>query len=97
MTRFLRHRRDNNHHALVTLAERIGGYWRPEGPFDGWLHWRGQWKLVEIKNPDCEGHADEYTDDQIILMAKLKERGIKWEVWRTENDVYQSVGARWTA
>ncbi len=90
-------RRDDNEKPLVVLARAIGGVWIYAPPFDGWLCWRGQWKLVEVKNPNCEGHADEYTDDQIKLMANLKARGIRWEIWRTENDVYQTVGARWTA
>lgn len=94
MTRRAIHRRDNNHHELVKLAEQIGAVWLPDGPFDGWANWRGTWNLVEIKNPACEGHKDEYTPDQIRLMAKLKERGIRWWVWRIEADVYRDLGAR---
>lgn len=94
MTRALRHRRDHNHHELVTVAEQIGVYWRGEGPFDGWCWWRGQWNLTEIKNPNCEGHKDEYTPQQIVIMAELKERGIPWWVWRTEFDVYRDLGAK---
>lgn len=97
MTRHLRHRRDNNHHDLVKLAEQLGAGWLPDGPFDGWTNWRGVWHLTEIKNPDCEGHKDEYTPDQIKLMAWLKERGIKWWVWRTPRDVFEHLGARQTA
>jgi hypothetical protein len=94
MTRALRHRRDNNHHELVTRALEIGAFWLPDGPCDGWLWWRGSWNLVEIKNPDCEGHKGEYTSSQILLIAKLKERGIPWWVWRTESDVYRDLGAK---
>lgn len=97
MTRHLRHRRDNNHHDLIALAEQMGAFHRPDGPFDGWIHWRGAWNLVEIKNPDCEGHKYEYTPDQIKLMAKLRERGISWWTWRTPDDVFKALGARQTA
>jgi len=97
LTKRARQRRDNNHYELVSLAEQIGAFYMPDGPFDGWVHWRGAWSVIEIKNPNCEGHKDEYTPEQIRLMAKLKERGIKWEVWRTERDVFESLNARRTA
>lgn len=97
MTRHLRHRRDNNHHQLVELAEQMGAFHGPDGPFDGWIFWRGAWSLLEIKNPDCEGHKGEYTPDQIKLMAKLRERNIRWWTWRTERDVFESLNARRSA
>jgi hypothetical protein len=94
MTRHLRHRRDNNHGELIRIAEQLGACYLPDGPCDGWLHWRGSWNLLEIKNPNCEGHKDEYTPEQIRLFARLKERGIRWWVWRVEGDVYRDLGAR---
>lgn len=90
-------RRDDNHGPLVKLATDIGGEWLPDGPFDGWLWWRGFWHLIEIKNPNKEGHADEYTKKQIRMLCKLNLRGIKPVIWRTESDVYQLLGVRRTA
>lgn len=75
----------------------MGAFWLPHGPFDGWVSWRGYWTLVEIKNPDCEGHKDEYTPDQILLMARLRERYIRWWTWRTEGDVLRDLGAKRSA
>lgn len=84
-------RRDNNHHELVQIATDIGGQWLPDGPWDGWLKWRERWHLVEIKDPKKEGHADEFTDHQVVLMS----RGFRPDaIWRTEHDVYQTMGVR---
>lgn len=92
-----RHRRDNNHHALVQMAERLGAYFFDTGPFDGWAWVRGSWKLVEIKDPKLEGQKREYTDLQVRIMGMLRERGIPWTILRTEEDVYRMMGARRTA
>jgi hypothetical protein len=61
------------------------------------MWFRGIWRLVEVKNPNCEGHANEYTEDQVRMMIKLRERGISWSVWRTEADVYRDLGAKRSA
>lgn len=90
-------KRDANEKPLVNLAREIGAFWLYAGPFDGWACWRGRWLLVEVKNPNCEGHADEYTKDQVQMMIRLRERGIVWSVWRTENDVYRDLGVRRSA
>lgn len=62
-------KRDANEKPLVKFASDLGAFWLQSGPFDGWLWWRGRWLLVEVKNPDCEGHKDEYTPDQIRKSA----------------------------
>lgn len=90
-------RRDANEKPLVTFARDLGAFWLYSGPFDGWLWHRGKWLLVEVKNPNQEGHKDEYTPDQIRMMMNLKERGIVWHVWRTESDVCRDLGAKVTA
>jgi hypothetical protein len=87
-------RRDNNHGPLVAIAQAIGGLWLPDGPFDGWLSWRGVWHLVEIKRPDKEGWKNEYTEDQVRMLIRLRERGIEPTIWRTEFDVYKTMGVR---
>ncbi len=90
-------RRDANEKPLVKLARELGACWLYSGPFDGWMWFRGIWRLVEVKNPNCEGHANEYTEDQVRMMIKLRERGISWSVWRTEADVYRDLGAKRSA
>jgi hypothetical protein len=90
-------KRDAKESDLVILARELGAYWICAAPLDGWLWWRGFWRLVEVKNPACEGHKDEYTPDQLKLMMSLRERGIAWHVWRTEADVYRDLGARRSA
>lgn len=90
-------KRDTNHHELVGIAEQIGGVFLPDPPFDGWLGWRGAWYLVEIKDPKKEGWKNEYTDSQVRTIARLKERGFHVHTWRTESDVYQTMGVRRTA
>lgn len=91
------HRPDNVRSTLVAVAEAIGGFWLPDGPFDGWLWFRDRWHLCELKDPSREGHKGEFTDDQIILMAKLKERAIPFRVIRTEADMLAVLGAHRSA
>ena len=87
-------RRDNNHGTLIQLATDIGALYVPDGPFDGWVKHRGRWHLIEVKDPKKEGWASEYTDNQVVLMA----RGIRPDaIWRTEDDVYRLMGVRRTA
>lgn len=95
-----RHRPDNNQKALVKLFVSVGGEWvsRANKPFDGWGWHRGfggtNYLPIEIKNPDKEGHKDEYTQPQLKQMAKMRILGMKWLVWRTEQDVLNSVNVR---
>lgn len=90
-------RRDTNERPLVRLIEQLGGFWMDEGPFDGWTWWRGRWCLCEIKDPAKEGHADEFTPAQLLLIQKLRQRQIPLHVLRTDDDVYALMGARRTA
>jgi hypothetical protein len=92
-----RHRRDNNESPLVTRLEQLGGLWLPQGPFDGWAWGRGRWFLCEVKDPAREGHKDEFTPAQLLLIQKLNQRQIPWHKLRTEDDIYALMGARRTA
>lgn len=87
-------KRDANEKPLVAILLQFGAEWEPSPPLDGWCNWRGAWTPVEIKNP--EGR-DRYTKSQIAFMAMCKRRGIPVWTWRTERDVFESLGARRTA
>lgn len=92
-----RHRKDTNQDDLVKLFLSLGGFWVPYAnkPFDGWArHARFGYMPVEIKLESREGHANEYTARQKKLLATMKIAGAPWLIWRTENDVLLSVGAR---
>jgi len=90
-------RRDENEHALVSIARALGAQWVQAGPLDGWVCWRGRWMPVEIKRPEREGRKGEYTEEQLRFFQRCRERGSPWLVWRTERDVYDALGARRTA
>lgn len=87
-------RRDANESTILSGVEQLGGLWLAGGPLDGWLFARGAWHLVEIKAAHKEGWKSEFTPEQILLLARLKERGIPYRVLRTEDDVLQLFGAR---
>lgn len=91
-------RRDNNEPELIRFAGRLGWkFWKMHEPAD-WLGLRrGVWHVVEIKNPDCQGHADEYTAQQRIFHADVFACGGKVLVWRTVEDVMADSGARQSA
>lgn len=90
-------RRDNNESPLIRLAAQLG-WWliktNEPSDFIGWR--RGQWQLIEVKNPDCEGHADEFTAKQGIFHKDASNRGAKILIWRREADVLRDSNARAT-
>ena len=90
-------RRDANENELVRTLEALGALWIQAGPLDGWTFWRGRWHLCEVKDPAKEGHTDEFTPSQILLIAKLRQRNVPWYTLRTVEDVYALLGARRTA
>lgn len=92
-----RHRQDGNQGPLVRLAEGIGAHLERCGPLDWWCYWRGVWVPVEIKRPERRGHKDEYTKEQILFLARCKERGAPVWTWRTAADVLASLNARQSA
>jgi len=91
-------RRDNNDGDLRKFAERLGWrLWPLKEPCDYLGLRRGEFHAVEIKNPDCEGHADEFTADEIKFMTEVKNCGGRILVWRRESDVLRDSGARVSA
>lgn len=90
-------RRDRNESAILSVVEPLHGFWLPKMVFDGFLWDRRTWHLVEVKDPKREGHADEFTPEQLEWMIKLKERSIPLNILRTEDDVLKLMGARRSA
>ena len=98
-------RRDNNEPELIRLAKRLG--WRcwqvqvPRNADDLACDWiglrRGVWRTIEIKNPDCQGHADEYTALERMFIAEAHKYGGEVLIWRTVEDVMRDSQARQTA
>lgn len=91
-------RRDNNEPEVIKFAGNIGWkFWKLSQPCD-WLGLRrGQWFTVEVKNPNQEGHADEYTPAQRKFMADVAACGGRVLVWRSKEDVMRDSGARVSA
>jgi len=90
-------RRDANESAILTCVEPLGGFWIAAPPFDGWLWDRSAWRLCEVKDPRREGWRSEFTDEQVKLLARLRERQIPVHVLRTEADVLSLLGAKRSA
>lgn len=88
-------RRDSNEQALISLAERLG-WWltKLDTPCDFLGCRRGVWFPIEIKRPERENHADEFTPQQKIFHVDAFRRGARVLVWRTESDVMADSGAR---
>lgn len=85
-------RRDKNDSALVKEARKLGCVFEKCGPLDYWAHWVGtrHWFPLEIKDPKREGHASEYTANQVRFMQRCRELNLKFETWRTIDDVVKS-------
>jgi hypothetical protein len=91
-------RRDKNEPQLIKFAERLGAWLIPiDEPCDWLLFWRQRWELIEIKDPNCEGHADEFTEAQKAFRAEAFRRGARLIVWRTEHDVLNTLNAKVSA
>lgn len=88
-------RRDIVEPELVKLARTLGAWMiKLDEPCD-WLMWyRGNWQPVEVKDPGCEGHADEFTPAQRAFRAEAFRRGAKLIVWRTRENVIQTLNGR---
>jgi hypothetical protein len=90
--------RDENEAALIKLAEQLGAHWWEGPPLDGRIFFRGICLGdVEIKMPEREGTAREYTALQQRYFTWCRLRNIKWHVWRTDSDVLALLGARVSA
>lgn len=85
-------RRDANEPALVRIAREIGAQMEQHGPLDWWCGWRGDWFPVEIKTA-----KGKYTDEQVLFIARCKQHNSPVHTWRSEVDVFASLGAVQTA
>jgi hypothetical protein len=85
-------RRDTNEGELVAVAKQFGALWIQDGPLDGWVGYRGHWTPVEIKHG-----KNRYTDAQHLFIAKCLSNRVPYFTWRTERDVFESLGAQQTA
>ena len=95
--KFNRNRRDANEEALLTIAEQFGAQWVEEGPLDGWVWFRGQWLgPAEIKLPEREGTAREYTPKQKRFLTWCRNHGARWLIWRTTDDVVRDLNRKVT-
>lgn len=86
-------RRDANERPLVDLAESLG-WWmvKLDQPCD-WIGCRrGVWFPIELKSPEREGHADEFTAAQVVFHGDARARRAPVLVWRTAEDVMQASG-----
>lgn len=90
--------RDGNESELIKFAEGMGAECvRTDKPLDYWVGWRGAWYPMEVKLPEREGRANEFTAEQVLFMARARDCRLPVWVWRTEGDVMKSLGARRSA
>jgi hypothetical protein len=88
-------RRDITEPEIIRFARELGAWLVPlDEPVDWLLAWRGQWYLVEIKQPHREGHLHEFTEAQRQFQRQCGERGMRIHVWRTDADVLATLGAK---
>jgi hypothetical protein len=88
-------KRDAVEPELVKLARKLGAWLiRLHEPCDWLLWYRGRWELVEVKDPGCEGHADEFTPVQRAFRAEAFRRGATLIVWRIQDDVLKTLNGR---
>jgi hypothetical protein len=88
-------RRDDVEPELVKLARKLGAWLiKLDEPCDWLLWYRGRWEPIEVKDPSCEGLADEFTPAQRAFRAEAFRRGAKLIVWRTTDDVLKSLNGR---
>ena len=93
--RYNRNTRDANEQELINVAEKLGGHWFENGPFDGWLfvpRMAASWHPVEIKDPAREGLAHEYTPQQKKALRRFEQIGARLWTWRTTRDVMRDLG-----
>lgn len=80
------------------LAAQFGAWLiRTDWPADYLVWFRDRWDVVEIKRPDKQGWASEYTPKQIIFRAEAQRRGARLVTWHTRDDVMRYTGAQVTA
>lgn len=85
--------RDEVERELLVVVSQLGGSWFSGPPLDGWCHSkRFGWVPVEIKAPEREGLAHEYTPMQKRFFAWAKLRECPFFVWRNIDDVVRDLG-----
>lgn len=87
--------RDDNEPALLDTLDEMKAEWVEAGPLDGWVFVQ-HWIPVEIKNPEGKsrpGRKGEFRQKQIDFIAKCKLTGRPYLVWRTSEDVIDTVNA----
>jgi hypothetical protein len=90
---------DSNEEMLIEVAEKLGGRIMMCGPLDFWL-WHPRlrcWFPVEVKRPEREGSARQYTKLQLRFFRWCQLNNAPWHIWRTEGDVLATLGAKVTA
>lgn len=95
--KYAHNKRDRNEGELVETASHLGAAWREGPPLDGWIWWRGRWLPVEIKLPQREGLAHEYTPAQRRFFSWCGANSARWLVWRSAEDVIRDLNAQVTA
>lgn len=91
--RYRHNTRDANEDQLLKLVEQLGGCWREGPPLDGWV-WAprmSRWMPVEIKKPEREHHAAQYTPAQHQFMIWCARNYAPFWVWRTDADVLRDL------
>lgn len=91
--RYSHDHRDNNEDPLIALAEQVGACMRKGPPLDwwAWVPRRAMWVPVEVKDPKREGHADEFTPQQVQFRAWCDRNHAPHWVWRTDADVLRDL------
>lgn len=88
-------RRDAVEPELIGLARALGAWMvQIDEPTDWLMFYRGRWEPVEIKDPATQGHANEFTLTQRTFRQEAFRRGAKLIVWRTKDDVYNTLNAK---
>jgi hypothetical protein len=63
-------RTDSNQHELVQAMRKIGAkVYHVRKPLDLLVGYRGENILMEVKNPEKKGHADEFTKEETDFIA----------------------------
>jgi hypothetical protein len=97
VNRYSQTTRDANEEVLLKVAEQLGAHWVQGPPLDGWVIWRGMWIPCEIKVPEREGHADEYTPAQLRFLRFCELHRGPHFIWRTPEDVIRSLSGQRSA
>lgn len=85
-------RRDVNEPSLISTAKQFGAQCVLAGPLDWWIGFRGQWVPLEIKHG-----TNPYTAVQVRFLEHCRIHSLPVWTWRTDLDVFESLGAHQTA